>query len=106
MPNMIFTGVTAGVYFLSFGTPFTHSTASAFIYTSIYISGNSVNNSELMWGRGGSQGNITTLHGYSNFLINLSTTSNIEIRWRTSAATASAGPNGYMSMFKASGLRP
>jgi hypothetical protein len=100
MTGMQLTNVPAGTYLVSFGTSLSHGSSSASIVTSIYANGSRVANSELTWTRGSSQGNITTVQGYSNFLITLASTQTVDIRWRTTTGTATANTNRYLTLIK------
>lgn len=101
MTGMRITNVPAGTYLLSFGTTLSHSAGGALIYTSIYVGGTQQTASEMSWMRP-NQAVITT-HNYSNFVITLATTQTVEIRWRTTTATATAR-NRYLTLLKASSL--
>ena len=105
MTGMQFTNVPAGTYLLSQGTTLRHNQSNQTIYTNIYVGGTAVTNSELRWNRGGSQGDIATNHGYSNFLITLATTATVDIRWRTTAGTATSYDNRYLTLLKVNSLR-
>ncbi len=99
MQGMEITSVPAGDYFLSFGNTFNHSSNGESILTTIYVGGVEVTNSLMGWTRGNAQGDIYTSQGYSNYPITLGTTSTIEIRWRTTSATATS-TNRYLSLLK------
>ena len=93
------TGVPAGNYFLSFGTSLQHSSNGAQTFTTIYVGGAAVAGSEQEWRRGTAQGDVATTHNYAGFPITLASTANVEIRWRTSSATATS-TNRYISLIK------
>ena len=99
MDNMQINSVPAGNYFLSFGTSLNHSSNGASIDTTIYVDGNPVANSGQHWQRGNAQGNVYGTHNYSGFPITVDITSTVEIRWLTSAATATS-TNRYLSLIK------
>jgi hypothetical protein len=100
MTGMQLTNIPAGKYLVGFGTSLSHGSASASIVTSIYANNTIVSNSSLTWTRGSSQGNITTVHGYSNFVITLASTQTVDIRWRTTTGTATANTNRYLTLLK------
>lgn len=101
MTGMVITNVPAGTYLLSFGTTLSHSAGGALIYTSIYVGGTQQTASGMSWTRPNQA--VMTTHNYSNFVITLATTQSVEIRWRTTTATATA-TNRYLTLLKASSL--
>ena len=102
LTGMQLTNVPAGTYMLSFGTSLSHNTSGALIYTSIYVGGTQIANSELPWSRPNQS--IITEHGLNNYVITLATTQTVEIRWRTTTGTATSENNRYLTLLKISSL--
>ena len=96
---MQITSVPAGNYFLNFGTSLQHSSNGSSTYTTIYVGGAAVTGSEQEWRRGNAQGDVASTHNYAGFPITLATTATVEIRWRTTASTATS-TNRYLSLIK------
>lgn len=97
LTGMQITGVPTGDYLLSFGTSFYNNTNGAFIYTTIYVNGTAINGTLQGWKRGNQD--IQATHNYANFPLTLTATSTVEIRWRTTAGTASSS-NRYLTLLK------
>lgn len=95
--------VPAGTYLLSYGTWVGHGSANAQIYTEIYVGGAPVTGSEMMWSRGGNQGDTNGLVTYNNYVITLGATATVQIRWRTNTGTATSN-NRYLTLLKTSSL--
>ena len=93
------TSVPAGQYFLNFGTSLSHSSNGSQTFTTIYVGGAAVAGSEQEWRRGTAQGDVATTHNYAGFPITLASTATVEIRWRTTSATATS-TNRYISLIK------
>ena len=90
MTGMQFTDILAGTYLLNFGTSLSHGSNSASIFISVYVNGTQVSGSEREWRRGGGPGDIAATTDLAGFPIILTTTSTVEIRWRTSTGTATS----------------
>jgi hypothetical protein len=99
MTSLQFTNVPAGSYFANFGTSLSHGSINAEGFTSVYVGGVQVTDSERSWLRGGGQGNIRTTHDLSGFPITLTTTATVEIRWRTSTGTLTS-TNRHFSLLR------
>jgi hypothetical protein len=100
---MQITNVPAGTYLLNYGNWVQHGSSNAQIYTTIYIGGVAQTNSEMMFRRGASQGNVAATHVIAGYLITLGTTATVEIRWRTNTGTATS-TNRYLTLLKTSSL--
>lgn len=99
--GMQITNVPAGTYLVGYGTSLTHNIQERDIFTSIYIGGVAVTNSEMNWRRGNKP--LRATHNYANFPITLNTTSTVEIRWRTTSGTATS-TNRYLTLLKVSSI--
>jgi hypothetical protein len=90
MTSLQFTDIVAGTYLANFGTSVLHGSTSAEIFISIYVNGTQVPGSERLWKRGSQQGDVTGGIDLAGFPLILTTTSTVEIRWRTSTGTATS----------------
>jgi len=99
MTGMQLTNVPRGTYLLSFGTSMSLST-TANLTTSIYVGGSQVSGSEARFARGSQA--VTAEHSISNFVITLTSTQTVEIRWRTSTGTATSNLGRYLTLLKVS----
>jgi len=90
MTSLQFTNVQTGEYLANFGTSLSHNSTNSNIWISIYVNGTQVVASERIWQRGGVQANIIAGVDLAGFPLTITTTSTVEIRWRTDAATATS----------------
>ena len=102
--GMQITSVPVGTYLVGYGNWMRHNSANGEITTQIYVGGTAQTGSEMLWSRGGNQGNTNGLMVYSNFVITLATTATVEIRWRTSTGTATS-TNRYLTLLKVSSIK-
>ena len=102
--GMQITNVPIGTYLVGYGNWLSHGSSNAEITTQIYVGGTAQTGSEMLWSRGGNQGNTNGLITYSNFVITLATTQTVEIRWRTNTGTATSN-NRYLTLLKVSSIR-
>jgi hypothetical protein len=79
----------AGIYLLTFSTSADHTSTNASTWFSVYVNGVQVVDTEREFRRGGAGGNVKVPVTINKRII-VGDGEDVEIRWRTSAATASA----------------
>jgi hypothetical protein len=98
--EMVLNDIPQGSYLLSYGNWMSHNTANGEVTIQIVINNIPLNNSVMLWSRGGNQGNTNGILSYNNFPIFLEhEMNNIQIFWRTNTGIATSN-NRYITILK------